>query len=199
MRWTQHSEVTVYENPYLRVNLADVELPDGRRLDHYLVRLPAVAMATVVNERDEALLLWRHRFITQSWGYQLPSGMVDAGEDIAAAAARELEEETGWRPLGLKHLMTLEAANGITDARHHIFWSDRAAYTGEPRDAFESDRRAWVPLADVPELLRSGKLRAAATVAALLRLRQLSQAGRHAGRGARRTVRRVPTDRLRGA
>ncbi|WP_065847713.1 NUDIX domain-containing protein, partial [Streptomyces mutomycini] len=122
MRWTNSKEQTVYENPWFRVNLADVVLPDGRHLDHFLIRLRAVAAATVVNEANEVLLLWRHRFITDSWGWELAAGVVEDGEDIAAAAAREMEEETGWRPGELRPLMTVEPANGLVDARHHLFW-----------------------------------------------------------------------------
>jgi hypothetical protein len=68
VQWTKQNEQTVYENRWFSVNLADVELPDGRHLDHFLIRLRPVAVATVVNEANEVLLLWRHRFITDSWG-----------------------------------------------------------------------------------------------------------------------------------
>ncbi len=108
MQWTKLSERSVYENRWFRVNLADVELPDGRHLDHYLIRLRPVAVATAVNEADEVLMLWRHRFITDSWGWELAAGVVEDGEDVESAAAREMEEETGWRPGPLRHLLTVE-------------------------------------------------------------------------------------------
>ena len=47
-------------------------------------------------------MLWRHRFITDSWGWEIPAGGVDAGETPEDAAAREVLEETGrieWLPL----------------------------------------------------------------------------------------------------
>lgn len=83
----------------MRINLADVELPDGRHLDRYLLRLRPVALASSVNERDEALLLWRHRFITDTWGWELAAGVVESGESLEEGAAREMLEETGWRPV----------------------------------------------------------------------------------------------------
>ena len=98
MQWTNLSEQTVYANRWFRVNLADVELPDGRHLDHFLIRLRPVAVATAVNAANEVLMLWRHRFITDSWGWELAAGVVEDGEDIEAAAAREMEEETGLAP-----------------------------------------------------------------------------------------------------
>lgn len=173
MRWKNLRELTVYENRWFQVNLADVELPDGRHLDHFLIRLRPVAVATVVNAANEVLLLWRHRFITDNWGWELAAGVVEDGEDIAVAAAREMEEETGWRPGPLRHLMSVEPSNGLTDARHHIYWADEAEYIGDPEDGFESDRREWVPLKLVPDLIARGEVPAANMAAALLLLHHI--------------------------
>src|SRR5262249_15941857 len=153
VQWTKQNEQTVYENRWFSVNLADVELPDGRHLDHFLIRLRPVAVATVVNEANEVLLLWRHRFITDSWGWELAPGVGGAGEEGGG--------ETGGRPGPLHHLMSVEPSNGLTDARHHIYWSDRGEYIGHPVDDFESDRREWVPLKVVPDLIARGEVPAA--------------------------------------
>ncbi|MFB6817951.1 NUDIX hydrolase [Streptomyces sp. NPDC056347] len=174
MQWANLNEQTVYENRWFRVNLADVLIPGGRHLDHYLIRLRPVAAATVVNEADEVLLLWRHRFITDSWGWELAAGVVEEGEDPASAAAREMEEETGWRPGPLRPLLTVEPSNGLSDARHHFYWAKEAAWTGEPRDAFESSRRAWIPLKRVPELIARGEVPAAGMAAGLMMLHHLT-------------------------
>ncbi|WP_435792388.1 NUDIX hydrolase [Actinacidiphila glaucinigra] len=171
--WKNLGEHTVYENPWLRVNLADVVLPNGRHLDHYLLRQRPVALATAVNERNEVLLLWRHRFIPDSWGWELAAGVVEDGEDLEAAAAREMLEETGWRPGPLRHLLTVEPSSGLSDARHHIYWSDSCEYVGHPADDFESDRREWIPLKDIPDLVARGEVRASNSAAALLLLHHL--------------------------
>ncbi|MFR9722659.1 NUDIX hydrolase [Streptomyces sp. MS19] len=175
MIWRNLGERTVYENPWLRVNLADVELPDGRHLDHYVIRQRPVALATAVNEAGEVLLLWRHRFITDTWGWEIPAGVVEDGESIEDAAAREMLEETGWRPTGPLHrLLTVEPSNGLSDARHHIYWARGAEHLGHPQDDFESTRRAWLPLKAIPDLITQGHIPAANTAAALLLLHHLN-------------------------
>jgi 8-oxo-dGTP pyrophosphatase MutT (NUDIX family) len=171
--WKSISERTVYENRWISVNMADVELPDGRHLDHTVIRVRPVAVATVVNERTEVLLLWRHRFITGAWGWELPSGGTGDGEDPAAAAAREFEEETGWRPGPMRLLLAVDPMPGISTSHHRVYWSDSAEQVGGPEDAHESARREWVPLDQVPTLIARGQVRSASAVAALLMLHHL--------------------------
>jgi 8-oxo-dGTP pyrophosphatase MutT (NUDIX family) len=174
MKWTVHGRRTLYESEWVNLSLEDVELAEGRRLEHHVIRMPRQSVAVVVrDDADRVLLLWRHRFITDSRGWELAAGVVEDGEDIAVAAARELEEETGWRPGPLQHLMSVEPSNGLTDARHHIFWAEEGEYLGHPVDDFESDRREWVPLKLVPDMVARGEVPAANMAAALLLLHHL--------------------------
>jgi 8-oxo-dGDP phosphatase len=73
----------------------DVEPPNGERFEHHVVRLQRVAIAAVIDVRDRVLLLWRHRFVTDEWGWELPGGIVEGDETGAETALREVEEETG--------------------------------------------------------------------------------------------------------
>jgi 8-oxo-dGTP pyrophosphatase MutT (NUDIX family) len=123
---------------------ADVELPDGRHLDHRFVRTEPGAGAVVVQD-GKVLLIWRHRFITDTWTYEIPVGAT-GGEEPVVAAAREVEEETGWRPGPLRHLVYTQPTPGLMNSEHHIFRADSAEYIGPPVDGFESERVEWVPL-----------------------------------------------------
>lgn len=167
MRWTVHGERGIYSNPWLDVRLADVELPDGRRFDHHLVRVRPSAGVVATDDRGRVLLIWRHRFIPDTWGWEIPGGRIEPDEDAATAAARELEEETGYRAGPLRPLLSIRPTPGLTDAVHHVFVTTSAEPVGPPTDV-EAQRVEWVPVARTRELLARGEIASASTAVALL-------------------------------
>ncbi|GAA2210030.1 NUDIX hydrolase [Nonomuraea monospora] len=168
MRWQVHSERSVYRDPWLDVRIADVELPDGRHLDHRLVRTAPGAGAVVTDDKGRVLLIWRHRFITDSWGWEIPLGQVDEGESPMAAAAREVEEETGWRPGALRPLLAVQPGNGFSDGLNHVYRAHSATRIGEPAHPWEAERVEWVPLAHVRKLIGTGDIACGTSISALL-------------------------------
>jgi 8-oxo-dGTP pyrophosphatase MutT (NUDIX family) len=115
-------------------------------------------------------MLWRYRFVPQQWGWELPGGIVDAGEDGKATAFREVEEETGWRPRTLEHVVTFQPMIGMVDSPHEIFVGSGAEQVGEPTDVEEAGHVQWVPLADIPGLMKRGDLMGCGTLVALLHI-----------------------------
>jgi 8-oxo-dGTP pyrophosphatase MutT (NUDIX family) len=168
MRWKVISERVLYSDDWLQLRMADVELPDGRHLDHRKMHSSDGAYAVAVQD-GQVLLMWRHRFITDTWGWEVPGGGIDAGETPVAAAAREFEEETGWRPTSpLRPLIQVLPMSGLLTTKHHIFRMDSAAYIGPPLHGFESDRIEWVALEEVPRLIEKGDILDGNTLTALL-------------------------------
>jgi 8-oxo-dGTP pyrophosphatase MutT (NUDIX family) len=171
MRWKVHRQRTLYQSDWVNVEVADVELPDGRRLDHHVLRMHRQsASAALIDDQGRVLMLCRHRFITDRWGWELPCGWVNPGEDPAEAARREVLEETGWEPGTLKLLCSYGADVGISDARFHLYQADGATWQGPPADNTEATRVAWIPLSEVRELLNRGLVDDAASITALLYL-----------------------------
>jgi 8-oxo-dGTP pyrophosphatase MutT (NUDIX family) len=168
VRWKVVSDRQLYRDEWLDIRMADVELPGGRHLAHRWIRTPPGAGVAATDDAGQVLLLWRHRFITDTWAWEIPIGKIEDGESPAEAAAREFEEETGWRAGPLRHLIDVQPTPGISNSVHHIFRASEAAYTGNPADSFESEKLAWVPLAKVPSLIQDGEITSGTTLAALL-------------------------------
>jgi ADP-ribose pyrophosphatase YjhB (NUDIX family) len=168
MQWKVNSERSLYRDHWVDVRCADVELPNGRHVDHRLIHTRASAGAVVVNEGGRVLLLWRHRFITNSWGYEIPVGRIRPGEIPADAATRHVEESTGWRPVGLSKLIYLQPSPALTTSQHHIFRATGADYIAPATDNFETEHVEWVRLDSIVELIGRGQIVDGTTLAALL-------------------------------
>jgi 8-oxo-dGTP pyrophosphatase MutT (NUDIX family) len=168
VEWTVHGERRLYDSPWVSLHLTDVEIPNGPRFEHHVVRTPRPAVGVVVESEGRVLLLWRHRFITQSWGWEVPAGSVDVGESLTEAAHRETLEETGWAPGPLTALVGYHPTNGLSDQRFELFYAATATKVGEPSDPAESSRVEWVPAEQVRTAVRGGDVPDGMSLTALL-------------------------------
>ena len=167
-RWIIRGERLVDDSRRARVSIAEVELPDGVRFEQWVLRLPRAAVVVVLNGRDEVLMMWRHRFIIDRWVWELPGGYLDPDEDPAVCAAREVEEETGWRPRSMTPLHTFQPMVGTIDQENLVYLSRGADHTGADPDINEVAQVAWIPLDDVRDLMAQGEIVGAGSVTGLL-------------------------------
>jgi 8-oxo-dGTP pyrophosphatase MutT (NUDIX family) len=123
----------------------------------------------VVHDPDRGvLLLWRHRFITDTWGWEIPAGRIETGETPEQAAVRETLEETGWRPGPLTRVGSYAPSNGTSDQIFHVFTAAGATHVGEPTDIGESERVAWLPVGEVRRLVVDDEVTDGLTLTSLL-------------------------------
>lgn len=152
----------------MRLSVASIELPDGVKFEQYVLRIPQAAMMVVLDEQDRVLMMWRHRFIIDRWVWELPGGYVDPDEDPAVTAAREVEEETGWRPRNVEPLTSMQPMIGTADAENLLFLGRGADFVGEPKDINEAERVDWIPLTSIRERITRGEIIGAASQVGLL-------------------------------
>ncbi|MFD0559779.1 ADP-ribose pyrophosphatase YjhB (NUDIX family) [Stackebrandtia endophytica] len=166
-QWTIHGERIIDDTRRAKWSIAEVELPDGVRFEQYVYRAPKAAMTLLVVD-DRVLMMHRHRFVIDRWVWELPGGYCDDGEDITACAAREAEEETGWRPTALKPLVMFQPWVATADAENWLFVSYGAEQIDtQPTDINEAEALKWIPLADIPGLIASGEIIGSASVIGL--------------------------------
>lgn len=143
----------------LHVAIAHVELPDGVRFEQYVLRMPRASMTVVLDDDgDRVLMIYRHRFIPDRWTWELPGGYVDPAEDPARAAAREVEEETGWRPRSIRLLTSFQPLAGTADFENLVYLAEGAVDTGNAPDINEAARVEWLPLAEVRDMISRGEI-----------------------------------------
>ncbi|HEX4056130.1 MAG TPA: NUDIX hydrolase [Tepidisphaeraceae bacterium] len=125
---------------------------------------------------DKVLLIRNHRYSVQQVLIELPAGTVEKGEDPMNCAGRELLEETGYLAGRLKPLGTFFSSPGILTEKLYTF----AAYDLEKKvSALEEDEEIEImplPFDEAVEMIRSGQIMDAKTIATLLMFERFHRA-----------------------
>lgn len=155
--WELVAQEVAYQG-FLRMDSRDYRLPDGRRARwDLLVSGPCVAVVAVT-ESGNVVLAAQYRPGPGRVLDELPGGMVDPGEDVAEAAARELLEETGYRAASVEVLGGTWLAGFSTIYKHiALARGCRLVTSPEPgSDEFAAPHE--VTRGQFIALLRSGEL-----------------------------------------
>jgi 8-oxo-dGTP pyrophosphatase MutT (NUDIX family) len=156
-RWKVHRRRTKYESEWVNVYLDDVELPDGTHIDHHVLAMPKASQTAIVlnDARDHVLLIWRHRFITDKWGWEVPAGWVEPGEDRKESIRREILEETGYEVKKLDRFIEYDAIPGLS-SMHFAAWMATAGERVQEPDKREVTDVEWIPIHDIGSLTTNG-------------------------------------------
>ena len=168
--WRRLRTRVVRRTPWFEVRADDVVRPDGARSVYDHVVLPAAVTVLALNAAGRVAVTrqWIYTHAGRQW--RLPGGAVDPGDtDPAAAARRELAEETGlsadwWEPLGVVH-----GADSSTNHRDHLFHAEGLTCAPPRPEPGELDLRLhWLPFDDLLELVLRGQVPHAGSAVAVL-------------------------------
>lgn len=156
----------------------DVELPNGRRAELHTLRHPGAAAVVPFLADDRILLLRQYRHAVGGYLWEVPAGKLDPGEAPEACAARELEEETGYRAGRLERTGEIVTTPGFADERIHLFCARELTPGRRAHEGGEVIEVHEVGLEDALAMVDRGELIDAKSIAALF----------HAARGRARVT-----------
>lgn len=141
---------------------------DARRSGEFVViESPDWVNVLALTAADEVVLIEQFRHGTEEITVEIPGGTVDPGEDPLAAGLRELREETGYGGGEARMIGVVTPNPAFMDNRCHTVLVRGVERQGEPElEGFEEIRTRLAPLADVPEMIRSGVITHALVIAA---------------------------------
>ena len=156
---------TVYNGKILALEVDEVELPDGTKASRECVRHSGGAAVLLVKE-GKLLLVKQFRYLYGKEIYEIPAGKLNAGEDGAEGAARELEEETGYCAK-LKYAFDLYPSPGYTDEVIHVYFAESFEFVGQKLDEGEFLQCEFIGLQTVLKMIERGEICDAKTVSAV--------------------------------
>lgn len=158
----------IHETPFLRLREDRVLTPDGREALYGVVECGrCVGVLPFLDDRT-VLMVRQHRYIAGRYTWEMPTGGVDAGEPVEAAAQRELAEEAGYRAGELIHVSTYHTSKSSIDETAHLFLGrSLQPASARPDDTEAIERRAF-PFQEVLGMVLSGEITDSMTVIAAL-------------------------------
>lgn len=156
---------TVYDGKILKLEVDDVELPDGNRAIRECVRHRGGAAVLAVID-NEVLLVKQFRYLYGKEIYEIPAGKLEIGEDPAVSAGRELKEETGYTA-DLVHLIDIYPTPGYTDEIIHVYRAVNCTLTKQKLDDGEFLSCELVPVNKVLDMIKKGEINDSKTICAL--------------------------------
>ena len=181
LNWTTESVETVFRTPVFEIRTKRQKAAAGPSGEYYSIR--GHRCVCIVAEYEGKLILvrqWRHG--TDEITAELPGGIVDDGETPEQAAARELEEESGFRAGKITLLGEINPNPALFEKESilSVYLAEDLVPTGELHpDADEVLHNAFVPMDEVIEQLGTGEYNHMFMGTALLFYLRYKKCGKH--------------------
>ena len=161
VKGTARSRREVFTGRVFTVTVDGVTLPNGRDVTLDIVRHRGSVVLLPMRDDAHVVLIRQYRYALDRWIWELPAGSLEPGEDPAAAAARECEEEIGLVPTTVEFAGSWYPTPGFcTEAMNYYRLTGLHAPNPDrppaERDEDEDIRVQEFSLDDARELVRRG-------------------------------------------
>ena len=157
-----------YEGNILKI-YEDKVLANGHEARWDFIHHDGAAAVLPVADDGKILMVRQYRNALDRYTLEIPAGKLDApGEPKIECAYRELEEETGYRCEKLEYLMSLNTTVAFCDEAIDVFVARNLIPSKQQLDEDESINVERWKLENLQELIYTGKMTDAKTVAAIM-------------------------------
>lgn len=162
-----------YEGSVIKIYKDTVQFPDGHQAQWDFIYHKGGAAVLPVKGDKKVLMVRQYRNAADQEVLEIPGGAYNyVGEPCRECAARELEEETGYRAGRLEHLLDLNTSIALSNEKLAVFAAFDLEATSQRLDEDEFLNVEEWDLDELVEMIYQGKLTDSKTVAAILAYKQ---------------------------
>ncbi len=149
-----------------------MEMPDGNVVQWDLIHHRKGAAAVIPVMPDGKILMVRQfRNALDRMTLEIPAGARDGDEETKVCAARELEEETGYKAGKISYLMSMRPTVAYCDEYIDIYLAEDITVGHKHPDEYEFIEIGTYDLDDLVQRIYKGEIQDGKTVAAILALK----------------------------
>lgn len=163
----------VYSGKIINLRRDTVRLQNGAEAGREVVEHSGGVGVLALDENGCVLMVRQYRHGTGKISLEIPAGKLNPGEDPGQCGARELEEETGFAPVGLTPFGSLDPTPAYCSEKIYLYLAKelKKGRQGLDEDEFLSAER--VPFEKAAEMCLSGEITDAKTLVAVLKYKIL--------------------------
>ena len=141
---------------------------EGRQVCREVVRHPGAVLIVPRLDGDRLVMVRNFRVAVDDRLWELPAGTLETDENPQEAAARELEEETGYRPGRMRRLGEFYTSPGFCNELMRVFVAEDLRFVGQRLEPGEQIQVEIVARAEALAMIDDGRIRDGKTIAGLL-------------------------------
>lgn len=146
-----------------------LKLPDGRTVEYATLLHKGAAAVVPVLSDGRILLVKQYRHAIGRVSLEIPAGGRDSEEEeFITAAARELEEETGYRSDELEHLISIITAIAYCDEKIEVYVAKNLKPSKQKLDPDEFIEIVPYELSEIMGMIYRGEIKDSKTIAAVM-------------------------------
>jgi ADP-ribose pyrophosphatase len=149
----------VFQGRALTIDVAEIEMPDGRRSTREIVRHRGAAVILGQRPDGRYVLIRQYRRAVEQTLLEVVAGCLEEGEPAEEGARREMEEESGYAVQSLEKIGVIVPCPGYSEERLHLFYARLAQEPDAQRPDFDENLEPVVMTAEeIDAALDSGEL-----------------------------------------
>lgn len=158
----------IYEGRAVKLRVDTVRLPGGRQTTREIVEHEDCVAIVAVDGEDSVLLVKQFRKPVEKELLEIPAGGIDPGETPEDSVRREMREETGFLPRKVEKLGGFYSSPGFCTEYLYLYLATDLVHSPLQAEDSQSISLVRVPLEQVPDLIASGSICDAKSIAGLL-------------------------------
>lgn len=165
--------VEAFSGRLVNLRVDRVRLPNGRETTREIVVHRGAVAVVPLAEGDKIVMIRQFRQAAAEVLVEIPAGTLETGEEPAACAHREMQEEIGYKADQLDLMFRSYLAPGYSTEMLYTYLARGLTETNVSREPDEFIEVLKVPMDDALGMIQTGEIKDAKTICGILMARQI--------------------------